>query len=126
MISKSKFQDLYIGPRAIFDPNYIPPQLLFRKKELKSLNSLLTDSLYDEFSLNILYQGIQGIGKKSIVNKTLENLSVENKNSIQTIKIDCKEKGPEELIVSLLAEINKESNLNFNINYLFWQTVKRL
>ena len=131
MISKSKFQDLYIGPRAIFDPNYIPPQLLFRKKELKSLNSLLTDSLYDEFSLNILYQGIQGIGKKSIVNKTLENLSVENKNSIQTIRIDCKEKGPEELIVSLLAEINKESNLSFNINSLLnskisslWNTFK--
>ena len=131
MISKPKFLDLYVGPRAIFDPNYIPPQLLFRKRELKSLNSLLTDSLYDEFSLNILYQGIQGIGKKSIFNKTLENLSVENKNSIQTIKIDCKEKGPEELIVSLLAEINNESNLNFNIDSLLnskisslWNTFK--
>jgi Cdc6-like AAA superfamily ATPase len=120
MISKPKFQNLYVGPRAIFDPNYIPPQLLFRKRELKSLNSILTDSLYDEFSLNILYQGITGIGKKSIVNKVLEDLSVENKNStpFQTISIDCKEKTPEELIISLLAEMIKESNLNFNLNSL--------
>jgi len=57
MISKPKY-NIYVGPRAIFDPNYVPPQLLHRKKEQQSLHSILRDSLYDDFSLNIIYQGI--------------------------------------------------------------------
>ncbi len=128
MISKSKINNDYIGPKAIFDPNYIPPNLLFRKKEEKSLYSLLNDSITDEFPLNILYQGIEGIGKKVIINKVVKDLITNNGNSLpfQKIIIDCKEKNLEELIFSLLTELNKLPNLNFNLNSFLNSNISQL
>ena len=52
MIGKLNYS--YIGPRAVFDPNYIPPQILHRSKEEHALYSILNDSLSDNFCLNIL------------------------------------------------------------------------
>ena len=120
MIGKNKFQNLYIGPRALFDPNFIPPTLLHRTKEQNSLVSILNDSIQDQFSLNILYQGIQGIGKKVIVNKVVEDLLTANnsQNYFQTLRIDCKEKYPEELVGSLIIEMSKIHNINLNLNSL--------
>ena len=107
-----------VGPRALFDPNYIPPKLLYRKKEEKALFSILNDGITDDFSLNILYQGIQGIGKKVIVNKVLKDLSTQHKAIVNfyTISIDCKEKNSEEILISLISELNKftTSSINFN------------
>lgn len=107
----------FVGPKALFDPNYIPPQILYRKKEQNSLISILTDSISDEFSLNILYQGINGIGKKAIINKVINDLSIQNKGNINIHKIciDCKEKNFEELIFSILADlINICDKFEFN------------
>jgi len=128
MIVKSKMNDNYVGPRAIFDPHYIPPQLLHRKKEEHSLSSILNDSISDEFCLNILYQGIQGIGKKVIINKVIKDLKIQEKNltSIQTINVDCKEKNLEELIFSLLDGINNISNLNINLNSIINSKISHL
>ncbi len=107
-----------VGPRALFDPNYIPPKLLFRKKEENALFSILNDGITDDFSLNILYQGIQGIGKKVIVNKVLKDLSTQHEATVNfyTISIDCKEKSSEEILISLISELNKftTSSINFN------------
>ena len=128
MISKSRINNDYIGPKAIFDPNYVPPTLLFRKKEEKSLYSILNDSITDEFPLNILYQGIEGIGKKVIINKVIKDLITNNANSLpfQKIIIDCKEKNLEELIFSLLSELNKLPNLNFNLNSFLTSNISQL
>lgn len=128
MISKSKNNNEYIGPKAIFDPNYIPPKLLFRKKEENSLYSILKDSLTDNFPLNILYQGIQGIGKKVIINKVVKDLLIDNVNILpfQKVIIDCKEKNLEELIFSLLTELNKLPNLNFNLNSFLNSNISQL
>ncbi|MFX1258461.1 MAG: hypothetical protein ACFFAN_11415 [Promethearchaeota archaeon] len=128
MIITSKINNIYVGPKAIFDPTFVPPQLLYRKKEQQSLHSILKDSLYDGFPLNIIYQGIQGIGKKVIVNKVMEDLQIENENRIpfQTIRIDCKEKNLEELICSLLAEMNKFSNFDINIDFILNSKISHL
>jgi len=45
MIIKSNVNKNYIGPKALFDPNYVPPRLLYRKKEENSLHSILNDIL---------------------------------------------------------------------------------
>ncbi len=133
MIIKSNVNKNYIGPKALFDPNYIPPNLLYRKKEESSLFSILNDSISDEFCLNILYHGMNGIGKKVIVNKVINDLLIKNKDfsKINKISVDCKEKEIEELIFSLLNEINSYSNFNFdyrtilnsNLTHL-WNTFK--
>ncbi|UCC18637.1 MAG: hypothetical protein JSV62_11080, partial [Promethearchaeota archaeon] len=133
MIVKSNVNKNFIGPKALFDPNYIPPKLLYRKKEEKSLFSILNDSFYDEFCLNILYHGIDGIGKKVIINKVVNDLLIQNKDlvRIHKIDIDCKEKQFEELIFSILNElatyfnfnIDFQSFLNSNLPHL-WNTFK--
>jgi hypothetical protein len=128
MISKSNINNDYIGPRAIFDPDFIPPNLFFRNKEEKSLYSILIDSIKDEFPINILYQGIQGIGKKVIINKVLKDLIT---NDLETfpfykISIDCKEKSLEELIFSLLTELNRYSKFNFNFGSILNSNVSHL
>ena len=109
-----------VGPKALFDPGFIPPQLLFRKKEQNSLGSILTDSITDNFSLNILYQGINGIGKKAIANKVINDLTNKSgeDNHILKVCIDCKEKNFEELVFSLLSDMTSLSNLNINYETL--------
>ncbi|MHA1458821.1 MAG: hypothetical protein ACTSQR_04060 [Promethearchaeota archaeon] len=115
MISAQKINSEYVGPRALFDQSYIPPEILHRKAEEKSLYSILKDSFHDEFQLNILFQGIQGIGKKVIVNSVLNKISTLNTDLIK-IQIDCSEKRVEEILVSLIAEVGKKKNFDIDYN----------
>jgi len=113
MIGKSKSMNFCIGPKAIFDPNYVPPEILYRKKEEVNLYSILKDSVSDEFSLNVLYQGIQGIGKKVIINKVIQDLLKKEENFIDIIKIpiDCKEKSINEIVFSIITDISSITNI---------------
>ena len=128
MIVKRNFNGHFVGPKALFDPRYIPPEILHRKKDEKNLFSLLKDSLADDFCLNILYQGIQGIGKKVIVNKVLNDLSGENNiaQQIQKVSIDCNEKTIEELMGSLLVETSKLSQVQLDPNSILNSTNSQL
>lgn len=133
MITKSNLINNFVGPRAIYDQNYIPPIILHRKKEQSNLYSILKDSLSDDFCLNLLYQGVQGIGKKVIVNKVTQDLVKQEISSIKIYKIsiDCKEKTIDEVLFSIITEICKISNhiidftqlLNSNLCGL-WNTFK--
>jgi Cdc6-like AAA superfamily ATPase len=135
MTVKLDLNNIFVGPKALFDPNYIPPKLLYRKKEQKSLFSILNDAISDKFSLNILYQGINGIGKKAIANKVINDLSYNNEEdkNIHKISIDCKQKDFEELIFSVLTELLNvcksqfayDSLLTSNLSHL-WNVFKIL
>ncbi|MFX1315877.1 MAG: hypothetical protein ACFE9T_08445 [Promethearchaeota archaeon] len=128
MIVDSENYNEYIGPRAIFDPNYIPPQLLYREKEVQTLYSILDDSIADQFCLNILYQGIQGIGKKVVVNKVLKDLLNKNKETvnIHKISIDCKGKNLEDIIFSILTELNRFSSFKIDFNSILNSKISHL
>ena len=128
MIAKSNLNNNYIGIKALFDPNFIPPRLLYRKKEEESLFSILNDSISDEFCLNILYQGINGIGKKAIINKVLNDLLNQNKDFIQinNVFVDCKEKNIAEVIFSLLSEIITFSNINIDLRFILNSDISNL
>ncbi len=115
MISAQRINSEFVGPRALFDQSYLPPKILHRKAEEKSLYSILKDSFHDEFQLNILFQGIQGIGKKVIVNSVLNEISTLNADLIK-IQIDCSEKRVEEILVSLIAEVGKKKNFDIDYN----------
>ena len=135
MTFKLDINNNFIGPKALFDPNFIPPILLYRSKEQNSLKSILMDSISDNFYLNILYQGINGIGKKVIVNKVINDLSLKNRDitNINKVFIDCKEKSFEELLFSLLSDLINISKINFDYESLLnsnlahlWNTFKLL
>lgn len=115
MISAQRINSEFVGPRALFDQSYIPPKILHRKTEEKSLYSILKDSIQDEFQLNILFSGIQGIGKRVIVNKVLNDISSLNTELLK-IQIDCSEKCVEEILVSLITEVGRKKNINFDYN----------
>jgi Cdc6-like AAA superfamily ATPase len=128
MISAAKINSSFVGPRALFDQFYIPPQILYRKNEEKSLFSILKDSFSDNFSLNILYQGIQGIGKKVIINKVIRDLSLLNPelSNIRKGYVDCRDKNLEEIIITLLTEIGFHQNINFNFKSLINSNISDL
>lgn len=115
----------YVGPRALFDSYYVPPKILYRNREEKSLFSILKDSFSDDFSLSILYQGIQGIGKQVIINKVIRDLS--NLNTVfLNIQVDCREKNLEEVIISLLTKIGQNQNINFNFKSIINSNISNL
>ena len=128
MIVKSNNNINYFGPKALFDPNFIPPSLLYRKKEEQTLYSILSDSISDDFCLNILYQGINGIGKKVIVNKVINDLFIQKNesNQMNKVSIDCKEKKLDELIFSLLTELSTLQTLNFDLSSLLNSKISHL
>ncbi|MFX1287814.1 MAG: hypothetical protein ACFFFY_04550, partial [Promethearchaeota archaeon] len=128
MLSSSKINSSFVGPRALFDQSYIPPQILYRKKEEKALFSILKDSFLDKFCLNILYQGIQGIGKKVIINKVIRDLSLLNPElvNIRKVYVDCRDKNIEEIIISLLTEIGFHQNINFNFKSIIDSNISDL
>ena len=109
MMPKAKYHEGYVGPRAIFDQDFIPPSILHRQKEERSLYSMIKDSLTDNFNVNILYQGVEGIGKRVIINKVIRDLNNFHDNDVNTwkIRVNCQEKNLEELIISILSEIDK-------------------
>jgi len=68
------------APEAIFDPYYIPPQLLFRDSEKQVLRGMLLDSIEDKYTINVIITGHNGIGKTVLGNYTLNReLSVDYK-----------------------------------------------
>jgi Cdc6-like AAA superfamily ATPase len=101
MMPTAKYHEDYVGPRAIFDQDFIPPTILHRQKEERSLFSMIKDSFTDNFSINILYQGIEGIGKKVIINKVVRDLNNFHDNNVNMwkIKVNCQEKNLEEIII---------------------------
>jgi len=126
MISTPKVNNSsYVGPRALFDAHYVPPKILYRNREEKSLFSILKDSFSDDFSLSILYQGIQGIGKQVIINKVIRDLSNLNTEFLN-IQVDCREKNLEEIIISLLTKIAQNQNSNFNFKSIINSNISNL
>ena len=118
MITHAKNYTNWIGPRALFDQNFIPPTLLYREKETQSLYSLLNDALSDGFSLNVLYQGIQGIGKKAIINKVVKDVhdTLDDVFSLHKIIVDCTEKSLEEILVSIMSDLSTVQHFNLEFN----------
>lgn len=128
MITKSNLVNNFVGPRAIYDQNYIPPTILHRKREESNLYSILKDSLSDDFCLNLLYQGVQGIGKKVIINKVIQDLVKQEvgHTKIYKISIDCKEKTINEVLFSIITEISKLSKISIDFTQFLNSNLCRL
>ncbi len=98
-------------PRALFDPHYIPPKLLHRKKELKILGNLFRDSLNpdEQFNLNVYLYGIPGIGKTVLTKYLLNLLKADLEQKFISLYLDLAVKSPSENL-RLLVEIYAHSH----------------
>lgn len=62
------------GPAAIFDPFFIPPELLHRGKELEVAEAFVENGINYQYPLHIVVTGINGIGKTAFVNYLAEKI----------------------------------------------------
>lgn len=116
-----------VGPRALFDPKFVPPNILHRNAEEDMLTTILEDSVQDNFSVNVLLNGIKGVGKSVIINKTIENLKEKNlEQKIENCVVNCENKSLEELVISMVLDVPKSEKLNLNENELALLTLPRL
>lgn len=128
----------YIGARALFDPNFIPPRFIERKKKSEFLRGVILDAIEDEYSTNINLYGLEGIGKNLLVNNFLQNLSVEQLRSsikgksnqknqkIYILRVDLSEKEPEQIFFTILSQLSSIIKLQLNFNELLKSTPIKL
>ena len=125
----SQIKPTYFGPKAIFDPYFIPPALLHRKSEKEMLSTILKDSFLDNFGANILIKGIKGVGKTVLINKTISDLKIKSKDNgkdILKLFVNCEGKNLEEIIISLILNLEKTEEIKLDINFLLNLTIPRL
>jgi hypothetical protein len=93
-------------PRALFDPNYIPPKLLHRTREIKSLWNLFRSSLNpdDYFNLNAYIYGIHGVGKTVFARYFVGLLKNKFQDNFIDIYLDLALKSPDENLRLLVEE----------------------
>jgi hypothetical protein len=61
----------YIGSRAIFDPNFIPPISIPQHHHEEFISGLLSDAIADHFATNAILFGLRGMGKNLLINRLL-------------------------------------------------------
>jgi len=125
----SQIKPTYFGPKAIFDPYFIPPELLHRKSEEEILSTILKDSFIDDFGANILIKGIKGVGKTVLINKAISDLKINSKDNgkdILKLFVNCEGKNLEEIIISLILNLEKTEEIKLDINFLLNLTIPRL
>ncbi len=128
MISPTTLNPNFIGPRALFDDNFIPPKLLYRRKEKNAFFSLLNDAIIDNFDLSVLFQGTRGIGKKALVNTVLRDLKQfhEDIMTINQININCREKKTKEILFSLITQMDSILNIDIDLNAIWNSSISNL
>ena len=130
----------YVGARALFDPNFIPPVFIERKKKTALLQGVITDAIEDQYSTNINFYGLEGIGKNLLVNNFLQDISlrqvdasIKGKSScknlnqnIYILRVDCSEKEIEQIFFTILSQLCSIIKLQFNINEILKSTPSKL
>ena len=137
LISKSdKIQ--YVGARALFDPNFIPPVFIERKKKSELLHGVITDAIEDQYSTNINFYGLEGIGKNLLVNNFLQDISIKqvkaslkgkssrNDNNVYILRVDCSEKDIEQVFFTILGQLCSIIKLQLNFNEILNLTAVKL
>ncbi len=105
--SKKKIASTYVGSRALFDPNYIPPSLLLREQELRALSAILFDGIQDRCPVSILLTGLEGIGKTSLARKTVATVKAKVKPTVlNCMYVNCKDKSIDEVLFALIHAIS--------------------
>ncbi len=119
MPSKSALSKTYVGPRALFDPYYLPPELVGLKKEQKSMQSILADAFQDHYPIILSLYGLRGIGKTTLTRKTLSALKTStSKNNQQMVMhyVNCEEKNSDQIIFALVNELSQSLSYNLDPN----------
>lgn len=116
------------SPKGLFDSYYVPDKLLYRDRELETVNGVYKDSFEDEYGVNCLVHGITGVGMTVFSRYFLTRLVPERFNA-HTVYVDAKHKDTLEIISELNdkihQEIGKPITVAFDLDVL-WMQFKRV
>ena len=138
----SSFSDpSYVGPKAIFDPNFIPESRIDRPKQATQLSSLVLDALLDEYATNVNIYGLKGSGKNLLINHFMSWLDAKQQNiendsdhakqnvdpgSFLGISVDCAGKEIEQVFFALVDKIGAHLDHSFQAQQIFSLTTPKL
>lgn len=132
--SKKKVASTFAGSRALFDPSYIPPILLLREQELRTLSAVLFDGIQDQCPVSILLTGIEGIGKTSLARKSVATVKAKVQPTLlNCMYVNCKDRTIDEVLFALIQAISGKSHedlpaqnyFEYNLSQL-WTYLKAL
>lgn len=118
----------YIGPRALFDPNFIPSKVIPREKSQHLVQGILTDAIQGHYATNITLYGLKGVGKNLMASMALASFEPKNPTSISGPKKRVHSTPPAHLshpdvpgVYSVRVDCTKK-----DINQLFFQILLQL
>ncbi len=114
MSSQFTSQNGYVGSRALFDPYFVPNELIGLEKEQKRMKSILNDAIEDQYPITLSLYGLRGVGKTTLTRKTFSELQSNNsnvQNNFHSCYVNCCEKDLVQIVFSLI------DNLSSSVKY---------
>ncbi len=115
------------SPKGLFDPYYVPKQLLYRDRELETIGGIYGDSYEDDYGVNCLIHGITGVGMTVFSRYFLTKL-IPEKFSPYTVYVDAKNKDILEIVSELNDKIHQQTNTPITIAFdldVLWMQFRR-
>jgi Cdc6-like AAA superfamily ATPase len=115
------------SPKGLFDPYYVPKNLLHRDRELETIGGIYADSYMEDYGINCLVHGITGVGMTVFSRYFLTKLAPEKFNAYP-VYVDAKNKDALEIVSELNDKVhllnNKPITVAFDLDVL-WMRFKR-
>ncbi len=115
------------SPRGLFDPYYVPEQILFRDREMDTIQRLYRDSYEDEYGVNCLVHGIAGVGR-TVFSRYFLTKIVPREFDAHTVYVDAKYKDVLEIVSELADKIRSVTNQPITVAFdldVLWMQFKR-
>ena len=126
----------YIGSQAIYDPNFIPPAGKIRIAKARLLKNIIQDAIEDEFSTNINFYGLKGMGKNLHINQYLSWMENNQKNllcsqkinqpEVCIVRVDCANKEMDQFFFAMINNLAQKQNISLNFNDLMLKSTQEL
>ena len=117
----------YVGPKSLFDPNFVPPKILPRKKQARLIHGLIMDALDDGYSSSINLYGLKGSGKNLQINHFFKWLVEYQKDCIEETaehpfyltRVDCERKNMSQIFFNILENAQTFLDRQFDAEKIF-------
>ncbi|TFH29570.1 MAG: hypothetical protein E4G98_03595, partial [Promethearchaeota archaeon] len=123
----------YVGPRAIFNHNFVPPKIIPRHKKTEVIYGVIQDSLEDNYTTNLALYGLKGAGKNLMMNVIFQWFELQNKAektdkgdllSPIILTVDCDDQELGQIIFTILQELCQIMKVKLKIQeVLSWDTI---
>ena len=139
----------FIGPKAIFDPNFIPPVYIPREKVAHQLEGIILDAMDDGYTTNVNLYGLKGVGKNLMINHFIENLALEKnilsatvplengtknpptsaddlEEQVLFMRVDCSQNNIDQTYLSIIDRLIQNLNISLDLAELIQQSTAKL